>query len=525
MERLKSIKNGIELKEMELQKELNEHLRSGSYLKEKEIPQTASKVASPTLGVPSDVLWEAKSELSDDPNSAINNPEMVLDQWAEKVGEDEEALPSETLSSPPVSESPSKQTHVLITVSGWVAYDQDDHTYPFSTLEPGLNGDQYSLIWETKALQELGSTMSIFGKEIASFIFQQGLQVTLLPALLGALTGPMWLLKLTYLVDNPWGNALSKAEKAGRLLADTLIGQVQSNRPVTLVGFSLGARLIYYCLLELAARNAFGIIETVYLMGTPCVSNRKEWENITSVVSGKIFNCYTPSDTVLGVLYRASIASYKDIPGLSPIHDVPGIQNIDVTNTIKAHMEYVVMLPRILEDLGFVVSSHTFEDQDTEATLWKAEIEDAKQKEKERKEEERLAQMEQVDRDREVQEERRRRAQEAELERKRLAKEAALAEKKRQDAEKARKSASVTPKESPARKPLSLEDIAREELAAMQNMEKMMSEYWTPREITSTLPPLVISTEKLNPVTDALFAPKADESNDVTVPEEELSDF
>lgn len=34
---------------------------------------------------------------------------------------------------------------------------------------------------------------------------------------MAALTGPMWMLKLSYLVDNPWGNALTKAEKAGRV--------------------------------------------------------------------------------------------------------------------------------------------------------------------------------------------------------------------------------------------------------------------------------------------------------------------
>ncbi|KAJ3334829.1 hypothetical protein HDU91_002503, partial [Kappamyces sp. JEL0680] len=318
LERLRAAKKDAQIKELELQKELNDHFRSTSGLKEKPASARRSAQASPRPNEPADLLWEAKSAMSDDGLSeTAANPEKTLEQWAEKVGQDDDGLvdpPAITVA--PADDGGAKQTHVLITVSGWVAYDKDDHTYPFSTLEPGLNGDQYTLVWETKTLQELGSTMSILAGEIASFIFQQGLQATLLPALMGALTGPMWLMKLTYLVDNPWGNALTKAEKAGRLLADTLIGQVQSNRPVTLAAFSLGARLVYYCLLELAARNAFGIIESVYLLGTPCVSNRKEWEAISSVVAGKIYNCYTTNDTMLGVLYRTTMASYKDIPGL-----------------------------------------------------------------------------------------------------------------------------------------------------------------------------------------------------------------
>lgn len=67
-------------------------------------------------------------------------------------------------------------------------------------------------------------------------------------------------MKLTYFIDNPWGNALLKAKRAGMVLADTLIAQVQESRPVTLIGFSLGARVIYYCLLELAKKSAFGMI-------------------------------------------------------------------------------------------------------------------------------------------------------------------------------------------------------------------------------------------------------------------------
>lgn len=39
------------------------------------------------------------------------------------------------------------------------------------------------------------------------------------------------------------------------------------------IGFSIGARLIFHCLLELARCGARGIVESVVLLGTPVSIN------------------------------------------------------------------------------------------------------------------------------------------------------------------------------------------------------------------------------------------------------------
>lgn len=69
-----------------------------------------------------------------------------------------------------------RQTNVLITIAGWVYHSADDHSLPFSVLEPNIYGDQYTLIWETETLLELGTSLKIVISEIASFIVQQGIQ-------------------------------------------------------------------------------------------------------------------------------------------------------------------------------------------------------------------------------------------------------------------------------------------------------------------------------------------------------------
>lgn len=60
------------------------------------------------------------------------------------------------------------------------------------------------------------------------------------------------------MIDHAWVVALDRAQKAGVLLAQTLMAGGHGDRPVILVGYSMGARLIFHCLLELCRHNAKG---------------------------------------------------------------------------------------------------------------------------------------------------------------------------------------------------------------------------------------------------------------------------
>lgn len=93
-------------------------------------------------------------------------------------------------------------------------------------------------------------------------------------------------------LDDPWVIAMDRADQAGKLLARVLLAEHRrkqtdsasassceadlgggklTGRPVTLVGYGMGARLIFHCLETLAAEGgveAKGIVENAVLIGT-----------------------------------------------------------------------------------------------------------------------------------------------------------------------------------------------------------------------------------------------------------------
>jgi surfactin synthase thioesterase subunit len=62
---------------------------------------------------------------------------------------------------------------------------------------------------------------------------------------------PIAVLAAANKIDSTWTLACNRADEAGKGLAKTLLEASSGNRPVTLIGFSMGARVIYSCLMEL----------------------------------------------------------------------------------------------------------------------------------------------------------------------------------------------------------------------------------------------------------------------------------
>ncbi|KAJ3108158.1 hypothetical protein HDU97_002070 [Phlyctochytrium planicorne] len=418
----------------------------------------------------------------------------------------------------PVSE-PKEVTNpplsILITIAGWItpphAATNDDFSLPFSVLLPSHGAQHISLIWEPNVLLNLGSAIKMFVGEVTSFVIQQGIQAFVLPVLMAGLTGPMWVMKLTGWVDNPWGIGLARAKKAGLVLADTLLATPPPHSPVTLLGFSLGARVIYYCLLELHRRKAFGLIEQAFMLGTPVLSTPQEWHQISGVVSGRIVNGYLTNDWILGVMYRTSANQWRDVPGLRPVVTVGGIENVCLDKIIGGHLEYRSGLPKILKHVGFEIYNESFEEEDEEeeglgkkATTNK----DLKQLEKETREE---------------------------ISEKTADSKAETAVEKKSSISTSDSATAVSP--PPIATLLTATDVKRkssfrfwpfgkkkearaaastsisappltEQDPSAKEVNVIMEEYWQPRELPSTLPPLVIeSTSEKKEVILTAFDP------------------
>lgn len=168
------------------------------------------------------------------------------------------------------------------------------------------------------------------------------------------------LTKLGYLIDNPWSNALDRARQAGEVLASILIQRGLGVRPVTLVGFSLGARVIFYTLVALAKAKAFGIVQEAYLMGATVTASRKTWREVRGVVSGRMVNCYARNDWILGYLFRATTGGLATVAGLRPVEYVPDLENVDITDLLAGHMSYRSLMPLILKQVGFRVTADRY---------------------------------------------------------------------------------------------------------------------------------------------------------------------
>ncbi|KAI6024567.1 hypothetical protein EDC04DRAFT_2723530 [Pisolithus marmoratus] len=255
----------------------------------------------------------------------------------------------------------NKRVSCILTVPGFMNGKLDDVRLPFSVLDPVV-GDVFSVLWEPEMIMETGSAIKILTTEILTQIGQTVLHHTVMTALMGALQWPIILTKLGYLIDNPWNNALDRARAAGSVLAQLLIQRHLGVRPITLIGFSLGARVIFYALLDLAKSKAFGIVQDVFLLGATLTASQSMWYEVRSVVSGRFVNAYARNDWVLNYLFRATSAGLSSVAGLRPVEDVPGVENVDVTDKISGHMSYRTFMPLILDQLGFPVSADYFDE-------------------------------------------------------------------------------------------------------------------------------------------------------------------
>ena len=242
-----------------------------------------------------------------------------------------------------------RRLRVTIGISGWLT-EKEETVTPWRVL--GKGAEVFALRWELEALLNLGNAMQAMVTSAAwGYAKSEIIKRTIFAEMTAALW-PLALLKVSRVVDNPFSVAKARAEKAGEVLADALINKAQGERPVTLIGYSLGARVIYTCLMNLAKRRAFGLVESVVLIGAPTPSDTSDWRVMRSVVAGRLINVFSENDYVLGFLYRTS-SIQLGVAGLQKVEGLQGVENIDVSDTVNGHLRYRYLVGSILKKTGF----------------------------------------------------------------------------------------------------------------------------------------------------------------------------
>lgn len=243
---------------------------------------------------------------------------------------------------------------LTVGVCGWLK-DAEDATnvWSRSRLATVVGSELLALRWEPQLLSELGGMIvRIVGENMAVSAASLSVQITM-AASASFIMWPVSFLQYAGQLDNTWMTCRERSQQAGLLLAAALCDEnLVGHRPVTLVGYSVGARVIVYALRELYNRGEFNRVQNAILMGTPCSKAREHWRRMRAVVADRLVNVYCTSDWILVFLYRYMEWGLK-VAGLSAIDGVAGVENYDCTSLVFSHNNYDKRIPDILAYIGF----------------------------------------------------------------------------------------------------------------------------------------------------------------------------
>ena len=151
---------------------------------------------------------------------------------------------------------------------------------------------------------------------------------------------------------NAWNTTRRRAVRVGNIWLGGLLEQLGS-RPITLVGHSLGARVIHSGLL---AGAGAGRVHDVILLGGAVRRKRRNWEQVGAAIEGRVVNVFNRNDMILAGL--RTLTFLKSSPcGLKEIDakNTPQIFNYDATQLIgkSSHSlkRYLSALPSVVSDV------------------------------------------------------------------------------------------------------------------------------------------------------------------------------
>ena len=89
------------------------------------------------------------------------------------------------------------------------------------------------------------------------------------------------------------------------------------------------------------------LIQDVVLLGTPSTVKTEKWQNIRSIVSGRVVNGYSEKDMVLSLVYRYERWNIQ-VAGVAPVVGVEGIENLNLSHIIERHTDYCSKMKEVM---------------------------------------------------------------------------------------------------------------------------------------------------------------------------------
>jgi len=228
----------------------------------------------------------------------------------------------------------------FVCINGFLCQNMLDEKYWITPIvNKNKDPDIYILKWESKKLEDIGNYfMKIGMKQLVKKIIARSI-------------GGGWILFIDLFNDFikfPWFQALAASKFVVEKFSKELLISGKNLENITLLGHSLGARIVHGTLNKLHDMNAR--VKEAYLFGA-AISGADEddsWKKAYGGVKREIYNYHSQNDYVLKFLYSLGTADV-----LSSAAGVDGarsrnINNRNVSDIIKSHTEYKENLIKLI---------------------------------------------------------------------------------------------------------------------------------------------------------------------------------
>lgn len=159
-----------------------------------------------------------------------------------------------------------------------------------------------------------------------------------------------------------WARANRMADRAGRVLPQLLRG-FRGSGDITLLGHSLGAKVIFTGLLSLEDGHGLPLRDAVFLAGAVHADREDDWAAAASRLSGSLINVVNRRDGALGTRYfvgellRLSPGRAAGRAGVRPEAAPGSLVNLDVTEVLDTESHTAAYRTRLDDVLGWLWSA------------------------------------------------------------------------------------------------------------------------------------------------------------------------